>query len=175
MKKIFIIIITALISSLITIFGYWTLSNKNTPKEDISKEKYGLKDINKIEYDIPNFSIISTGLLISVINQDSLKDIQTYELTAIVSDSIYKHKYTYKGIRVKDVLTKLNFENYNKIIFKSNGGLQVEYTKDEINNLFLVFEKDGILYPEDEPVSLFNPTVYDRYNITNIEKMEFAK
>ncbi len=169
------VIITAIISSLITILCCGKSKNIKNDNKNISNAEYGLQEIKIIDYNIPDFSIITTGLYISVVNQNSLINTKKYEITAIISDSIYKRKYTYKGVRVKDLVDTVDFDDYNKIIFKSNGGLQVEYTKEELNNLFLVFEKDGIHYPEKEPVSLLNPTVYDRYNITNIEKMEFAK
>jgi len=164
---------SALISSMLTVFCYWTIEHLNAPKDDILDESYGIKEINEIDYDSPSFSIVTTGLFISIINNESINGLKAYELSAVISDGIYTYKSTYKGIKVKDVIEKINFDDYNKIVFKSNGGLQVEYAKNELDDLYFVFEKDNILYPVEEPVALLNPNVYDRYNITNIEKIEF--
>lgn len=176
MKKIYIIIITALVSSLLTVFGYWTVQRLNAPKyDDILNEPFGIKEIKKIDYDIPEFSIMATGLLLSMINNDTLKELPIYELSAVITDGIFKYENSYKGIKVSDLVAKLNFDDYNKIVFKSNGGLQVEYSKSDLDSVFLVFEKNGYRYQVNEPIGLFNPNVYERYNITNIQKLEFTK
>ena len=174
MKKIFIIIITAIVSSVLTVFGYWEIQQFKNPKVKEIDSPYGLNEIKEIDYEMPSFYLVTTGLVITVIGKESLSNIKTYELSATISDSISKQHHVYKGIKVKDVIDSLNFDKYNKIVFKSNGGLQVEYKKEELDDVFFVFEKDNISYPEKEPVGLFNATVYDRYNITNIEKIEFT-
>lgn len=176
MKKIYIVIITALISSLLTVFCYWTIQRLNTPKyDDILNEPFGIKEIKQIDYDIPKFSIMATGLLLAMINNDTLKDLPIYEFSVVLTDGIFKYENAYKGIKVSDLVAKFNFDDYNKIVFKSNGGLQVEYNKSDLNSVFFVFEKNGYQYQLNEPIGLFNPNVYDRYNITNIQKLEFAK
>ena len=173
--KVLLIVITAIISSIITIICYGAIYQSTMCLDSGIVGHTGVTNLKKIKYNFPAFSITSIGLLNGPITNESIKDIQTYEITAIVSDSIYRHQYTYKGVKLKDVLENEKLKDYKKIIFKSNGGLQVEYTKEEIDdNVFIVFEKDGIEYPKLEKVSLLNPTVYDRYNITNVLVMEIS-
>lgn len=175
-KSIYIIIISALVSSLLTTFAYWLINQPTRENNNIVKADVAEIRVKEIDYDIPDFTMSAIGLVKKAIIKETVNNIQAYEISADISDCIYLRHYTYKGIKVKDVITSIakNYDDYNKVIFKSTGGLQVEYQKEEINDdLFFVFEKDGIKYPATQEVALLNPTVYDRYNITNVKILNF--
>lgn len=179
-KSIYIIIITALISSLLTVFGYWQINRLNEKKVDNNEDDKIVSsnirnyEVTKINYDIPDFTMNIIGLKYTPIIKETIKGIDTYQISADISDSIYTRHYVYKGVKVKDVIAKAtnNFTDYYKIIFMSTSGLRVEYLNIEIDDdLFFVFEKDGIKYPEGKNVTLLNPKAYDSYNIINVKTL----
>jgi len=175
-KIIYIIILTALVSSLITVFVYWLI---NQPKVNCSNNKIigngDIKyEIKEITYNIPSFSLSTQGLYFSPIIKETIENLQTYEILADTSDDIYIYHNSYKGIKVKDIIELLGYNDYNKIIFKSNNGLQVTYLREDItDDIFFVFEKDDIKYPKDKEVNLLNPLLSSSYNINNIKTIYF--
>ena len=72
------------------------------------------------------------------------------------------------------MLYAYDMEDFKNIIFMSNGGLQVSFKKEEIvDDMFFVFEKNGIKFESGEEVSLLVPGLYERYSISNIVNIHF--
>lgn len=55
------------------------------------------------------------------------------------------------------------------------GGLSVRYDRDNIDDdVYIVFERSGIVFNSDEPVDLVSLNVYDKYFVQNLTSMNFS-
>lgn len=175
MKKTIITIIITIISTSLLLVGSAKLYANFEVKEYNEKiENPGIKEVKAIDYDVPECNITINGIYSSLISRKDLKNINTYEISAVMNDGIYKDLYTYHGIRFLDLLKEYEIEDYNSVTFKSNGNLQVKFNKEEINDdFYLAFDVDGKLYSESEPVGLIIPSLLSRYSISNIIRIDF--
>ena len=168
-KKITIgIIVTLIVCALVGSIIY--INNKRKYNEIVKTA--GIKSIEEIKYDLPKFTILVAGIYEGTISTGDVKKLKTYKFEAVTDDGLEKELHTYIGIKVLDVLNRVEFKKYNHITFMSTGDLQVKYdTKEITENMYFVFEKDGKKYPKAEEVTLINPDVNSRYNLTCIVKM----
>ena len=73
------------------------------------------------------------------------------------------------AFKLKEIFDSLGIKSYSEVKFSSNGGLNVTFSKDEIDdNVFLFFERDSI-YLEKAPINLLVPNEPARYSIQNVQ------
>lgn len=169
-KNIIIGLVICFIVSTIT--GLIIVKNKRDYKELISTT--GIKNIEVINYEIPKFSILTSGMYTDPITQEDIKDLKKYKFKAVIDNGVEKEVHTYVGVKVNDVIQKLKYKDFNHLTFMSSGHLQVMYNADELtDNVFWAFEVDGKKYPQAEEITLINPDVKARYNLTCIVKLVF--
>lgn len=167
------IIITAVLSILLTksYEKYKTqklISNYNNVTENI-----GINAIQKVDYTLPEFSITVMGSYVGNITNEDLKNLDVYGMYVTMTNGDTKTLKKCVGIKVKDILSLKQFTDYNNIIFKSDSGLQVSYTKDQINdNVFLIFTKNDDSV-RDEKVAVLGVDRLSRYSIPNILRIDF--
>ncbi len=134
----------------------------------------GVKKVTKVNYEIPGFALIVSGIYDTTITNIDIKDMQVYKISAVLDDSISKNLYTYNGVKFVDALELSGITDYNSVTFKAGGKLQVKFDKDEISeNVYLVFDVNDNKYPSNEPVSLLAPDYNARFSITDVVALEF--
>jgi len=171
-KNIYIMILVATISSFITVVCYWTINQKKYLQFNTSN--INSIEVKKITYEPQGFAIRAEGLINDIISHETIKDIPLYEFTTGLSDHIKNNENTYKGVKINEVIKKINIDNYEKVIIKSTSGQEVEYNKNEIDdNIYLLFEKNSMPYPENEPVSFIDLKICDCYTIDSIHSIAF--
>lgn len=171
MKKTIITVIISVVVTLGLVFGVNLISKVSYNKK---VEERGIKSIKEVEYSIPRIEISIKGIYNSYLSEENLKDVKVYEIEAVMDDTIENTLYTYKGVRITDILSKYNITDYTSITFKANDGLQVLFRKNEINeNMFLVFNRDGKDYKVGEGAALLVPDLNARYSITNVSTLTF--
>lgn len=107
-------------------------------------------------------------------NNESIKDAKVYEIEAVVNDGYSETTHKYKGFKMTELLKLLEIESYSQITFSSNGGLDVTFMNNEVDdNVFLFFERDGI-YLEKAPINLLVPTEPARYSIQNVKTITIS-
>jgi hypothetical protein len=174
MKKKTIIIASIVIVLIIALSSLLIYKNKVNKDYDKLTETIGIKKIEKIDYKLPKFSILVSGIYDNTITDVDCKDLDVYSFQAIMDDGIYKQAHKYIGIKVNDVLKMAYMDSFNKLTFMSSGFLQVAYSREEItDNVYLVFSVDGHEYEGPEPMALLNPDVNARYSVTGIVKFLF--
>ena len=172
-KKMYIIllVLVAILSSLIT-FGAFYISEYKFQK---SIEEVGVKSIEKIDYTLPEFTVVALGNYDTTITNKDIEKLDKYLIKAVTTDGYDNYYNEYVGIRLKDILKDRGLEEYNTITMNSNGGLSVRYDKDNIDDdVYLVFERSGIIFNSDEPVDLVSLNVYDKYFVQNLTSMNFS-
>ncbi len=173
-KTIITVIITAVVSVGLTMLcvNLYNVNEKNSYKDQT--EKLGIKETKEVDFEIPDFAIILEGIYDSTITDEDVKELKVYEISTVMTDGVYTDLYTYKGIKLIDAFNLFDYSDYNNLIVKSNGNLQVTYSKEEItDNMYLVFSVDGHMLPAEEPVNLLNPDLNSRYSIGNVVSMQF--
>lgn len=178
MKKTIIYVIICIAIMLLsiggTLLGVKLYNNAESKKYSQLVEEPGIKDVVKVDYELPKFTILVAGIYDTTITNEDIKDLQVYEISAVMNDGIYKDYYYYNGVKLKDVLEKCDIKNYNNVTFKSGGKLQVTFAQDEINDdVYLTFDVDGYLRPSEEPVALLAPDFNSRYSISDVVTLEF--
>lgn len=173
-KTIISVVITAVITIVITLLGVSVYNSTVENKYSKQVDKSGLKEAKEIKGEIPEFAITVQGIYDSSITDKDIKDLKIYEISAVMTDGVYSDLYTYTGVKLNDILNSFDYNDYRNITFKSNGNLQVTFSKEEINdNMYLVFSVDGYMLPEEEPVNLLNTELNSRYSIGNVVRMDF--
>lgn len=173
-KTIITVVVTAVVAILATLLTVYAYNSFEDNKYDKLVAETGVKEVTENKYELPKFSIVVQGVYYSTISNVDVADLKTYNVEAVMFDGIYRRYNTYDAIKLKDVFELYGIEDYNNVVFKSNGNLQVKFAKDEISdNFFLTFTKDGFNYPENEPVNLLCPEFAERYSLTNIVRIDF--
>lgn len=172
MKKTIITVIISVGATLLVVLGFNLI---NTLRINNLVKEVGVKEIKEINYDIPKFTILTDGIYQTNISMVDFKDVvKTYEIKAVLEDEIEYEYAEYVGVKVKDLLYSYDMEDFEKLTFQSNGGLQVTFKKEEIvDDMFLVFEKNGQKFESGEEVSLLVPDLYARYSISNVINLYF--
>ncbi|MEG1505886.1 MAG: hypothetical protein RR478_00135 [Bacilli bacterium] len=138
MKKIVFVI------SLLLLF---TGCCKTSDSNDVSLKlkEIGITDLTVVDnYKIPEFKIDIKGKITSIINEEVVKNLDVFEIKAIVDDGFNKSSKTYNGIKLNDALKEIT-EDTNYIAYiTDNEKLTIGYLPDELNeNMFIVFDKDN--------------------------------
>lgn len=172
MKKTIITVVISVAATLLLVLGFNLI---NEWRLDKLVEEVGVKELKEIDYEIPKFTLLTDGIYQTNISTGDFKDVvKTYEIKAVIEDEIEYEYAEYVGVKVKDMLYAYDMEDFKNIIFMSNGGLQVSFKKEEIvDDMFFVFEKNGIKFESGEEVSLLVPGLYERYSISNIVNIHF--
>ncbi len=146
------------------------LEKKPIPETDVGK----VVDIFATTQTAPSFSVGTMGLYDGGFNNESLKDLKVYDIKAIMNDGYEEETHSYKGYKVKEVLSALEINSYEKLVFSSNGGLNVTFYASEVDdNMFLFFERDGIRL-DNAPINLLVPTQPARYSIQNVQTISIS-
>lgn len=172
-KRVYIIlvILVAILSSLLT-FEVFYISEYRYQK---SIEEVGVKSVEKIDYDLPEFTVVALGNYDTTITNEDVKDLDVYLIKAVTTDGYDNYYNEYVGIRLKDILRDRGLDEYNSITMNSNGGVSVRYDRDNIDDdVYIVFERSGIVFNSDEPVDLVSLNVYDKYFVQNLTSMNFS-
>lgn len=173
-NKRIIIVISVITVVALVLLGFLVYRGITISKHEKLIETIGVKDVQKINYELPKFTIVVDGIYDNTITSADIKNLDVYKIKAVMNDGIYKDDYDFVGVRVLDVLKLTKMEGFNSLTFKSSGKLQVTYDKGEItDNMYFVFEVDGYKYDASEPVALVNPDVNARYSISDIVKLTF--
>ena len=83
-KRVYIIlvILVAILSSLFT-FGVFYISEYRYQK---SIEEVGVKSVEKIDYDLPEFTVVALGNYDTTITNEDVKDLDVYLIKAVTTD-----------------------------------------------------------------------------------------
>lgn len=174
MKKTAFIIIMEIATIVATILVVFTYNSYKEKKYEKLVEEPGIKEVKEADFNLPKFTILVEGIYYSTISDVDIIDLKTYFISAVMDYSVRNDYKTYNAIKLKDIFELYGIEDYNNVIFKSNGNLQVKFKKEEINDdFYLTFSENGINYPEDEPVNLLCPDYNARYSLTNIVEIDF--
>lgn len=175
MKKIIITgVVTAILSVAITLLGTKLYNSYMINEYQEMLKEPGIVNVEEITFDFPKIHLSMDGIYFAPIAYEDIKDIQAYDISAVISDAVSKELYTYEGIKVKDLFAKYEIDDYKSVTFQSSGKLQVIFDKDEItDDMYLVFSRDGIKFPVDEPVGLLCPSLDARYSLTDIVSLHF--
>lgn len=139
-----------------------------------SGEKGKVVSVNEIKTTLPEFTVGTMGLYDGGFNNESLKDAKVYEIEAVVNDGYSETTHKFKGFKVKELLSSLEINSFSQIKFSSNGGLDVSFMNNEVDdNMFLFFERDGI-YLKNAPLNLLVPTEPARYSIQNVRTISIS-
>lgn len=146
------------------------VGKKPIPTTDVGK----VVDIFAINITAPSFSVGTAGLYDGGFNNESLKNVKIYDIKAVMNDGYEEETHSYKGYKVKEILSALEIDSYEKLEFSSNGGLNVTFYLNEVDdNMFLFFERDGIRL-ENAPINLLVPTQPARYSIQNVQTLTIS-
>lgn len=167
MKKILIITLMCVLM----VVGCNKTENINTLP---TGEKGKVVNVVETKATLPKFTVGTMGLYDGGFNNESIKDAKVYEIEAVVNDGYSETTHKYKGFKMNELLKLLEIESYSQITFSSNGGLDVTFMNNEVNdNMFLFFERDGI-YLEKSPINLLVPTEPARYSIQNVKTITIS-
>lgn len=171
MKKI---VITACVSILLTIGCVFLAKKLEDNKYNNLIAERGIKDVKEIDYSLPKFVVTIGGIYDSTLTNQDIKDLKTYEIAAVMDESYENEYHTYKGVKMLDILNYYGIDDFNKVYFMSSGKLQVEFSKEEINDdMYFVFTKDGKNIKTGESGGLLVPSINGRYSITDVVKFSF--
>lgn len=178
-KSIYLMILVAIISSLITVFVTITCYKMNNQNEEqktfniITSNNTPIQ-VKNITYTPQGFVIRATGLVNAIISHETIKGLKVYEFTTGLTDHIKGNENTYKGVKLSEVIKLVKVSDYQKITLKSNSGKEAEYKINEIDDsLFIVFEKNDIPNSENEPLSFMDLNICDCYNIDGVNNIMF--
>ncbi|MBE6140681.1 MAG: hypothetical protein E7172_04005 [Firmicutes bacterium] len=174
LKYLLIILITAIIVIVTTIF-IDNFRTKNLYKRyNNLVSKTGVVLYDKVDYQLPKFLILVNGIFEDSIAPVDLEPLDTFLIGAVTTDGFTNEINDYHVIKVKDLFYYYDFMEYNSVTFKTDGFLEVTLQKNEIDDdVFLTFDKNGYEYPEHQKVGLLIPKKDIRYSITNIEEITF--
>ena len=163
---------------LIMLLCVFSLVGCNKEKKEENKlpttEEGKVVEVNNTTTTVPKFTVGTLGLYDGGFNNESLKDAKVYEIEAVVNDGYSETTHKYKGFKMTELLKLLEIESYSQIKFSSNGGLDVTFMNNEVDdNVFLFFERDGI-YLEKAPINLLVPTEPARYSIQNVKTITIS-
>jgi hypothetical protein len=121
------------------------------------------------DFSVPNFEITISEKKLYNINNNTIKNIKLYNIDAITLSDNIKLKLNYTGIKLNDLIQTLNITDYNTIVFKSDGGLQVVYDKSNINdNVFITFSNKS-----NYKINMTNFNIDLRYSMKNLTRIDF--
>ena len=164
MKKVLLIVIMCVLM-LVGCNKTEVNENKNIP----TGEKGKVIDVFESTATLPKFSVGMRGIYDGGFNNESLKNAKVYDIKATMNDGYSEETHSYKGFKLKEIFDSLGIKSYSDVKFSSNGGLNVTFSKDEIDdNVFLFFERDSI-YLEKAPINLLVPNEPARYSIQNVQ------
>lgn len=170
-KKWIIYIFIAVLSSAITfeVINYQKQIKISKYKESV-KGDIGIKNINENKnYTIPEFSIPIYEKTQYNLTNDKIKDLPIYDINALISNEGIKVNIDYTGVKLLDIINLLNIKDYNTVVFKSDGGLQVIYDKNNItDNIYITFSDNA-----NYKVNMINFNSDLRYSMKNLNRIDF--
>ncbi|MBE6140680.1 MAG: hypothetical protein E7172_04000 [Firmicutes bacterium] len=173
-KKIIVTIIITIIVSLLSTLGIIELINYKEEKNfDQKALNVGVKKFNKVSYQLPNFSVKIEGIFEDSITNEEISTLDKYLIEVVTTDGLYNEFAKYHVIKVKDVFEHFNFQDYTKVIFKSNG-LKVTFNKEEIDDeVYFMFTKNGAQYKNGSKIGLLIPDLEIKYSISHLTEIVF--
>ena len=84
-------------------------NNPNYASTDVGT----IKKSTEIEAELPNFEITLLGNYLGNIKKDNLTGIKTYKVETIISANNKYYDVTFEGIKVKDFIEKVKFNDPN--------------------------------------------------------------
>ena len=147
-KRNIIIVILIVVVILISFLYLKTKLDNNCPKNSSKNSNpaavpHSVANVKESNIDLPEFNVVVRGLYSgNITNKDILeKGIKIYNFDASATYNWGFMFNNYIGIKLSDVLTQMNYNNYNEIVFVGNNGkLNITFKKEEITDkAFLVF------------------------------------
>lgn len=178
-KKSKIVMLVAIIELIIIIvLSVVEIIVPNVKKEDgnyIFLKSYEVSELRKIDYELPDFTIVVTGIYDGTITNIDLEknDIPVYEFDAGMQTSWAIMTDRYVGVKLVDVFDTLGLTNFKDVKMYAPGKIELTYDAEEIDDkMFFVFERAG------EPIGEANvsllATQYDyNYSVENLVKLTF--
>lgn len=165
-KKWIWLIVAVVLVIIAIVIGFFYKNNRY-----LFLESHEISDVEKVNTDIPNFTIIVKGLYEGTITHLDLKEknTQVYDFNAGVFNGWTVNTNKYTGVKLNDVLNAMNITDFSEIEFQAPGDLSVTYEKNEItNNTYLIFYRDGEFIRNDEYISLLAVDYDYRYSLENV-------
>lgn len=167
-KKWLILIITFALVGLIILSLYLYKNNNKT----IKLKENEIVNIVETDVEIPSFTIILKGGYEGTITQLDLKEkgIKVYDFDAGINNGWEVKTNRYTGVKLKDVLEKMNINDFSTIKFKGAGKVEITYDAEEISDkTYLVFYRDGkILDKEESSVNLLAVDYQSRFSLQGL-------
>ena len=126
-------------------------NNPNYASTDVGT----IKKSTEIEAGLPNFEITLLGNYLGNIKKDNLTGIKTYKVETIISANNKYYDVTFEGIKVKDFIEKVKFNDPNLDTIKFQGDQSVSKTYD----FYKIDESFYFIYKmNDKPITVDGDT-----------------
>jgi DMSO/TMAO reductase YedYZ molybdopterin-dependent catalytic subunit len=108
-----------------------------------------------VEDKLPDFKVEVTGAVTYQITNSDCSDLKTVEREILLKSKKGEETNKWKGVLLKDVLTKAGVKEFKSIKVEASDGYSKEYTSDLVDeNAIFAFFKDGKALGEDGPVEV---------------------